>query len=156
MGKHVNSEVFTTFPYSNIKKTQPVLLLPCFQQTGTIFKLGQDILRTNFLSSFMKNGHKMWLLKGSFGFNILVYREKSRILAAVFFNRPENFQNQPKINRIKIMDLVSKGLEKHVLSRELVGFRLIYIRTTAPPPVIMFFNGPDPNDISIEQNLSYE
>ncbi|KAH3833811.1 hypothetical protein DPMN_107127 [Dreissena polymorpha] len=70
---------------------------PCghvFQQTGTIFELIQDIIKTNVLTKF----HDDLTINVTFRVLTMLTRKNAPPLTAMYLNRPEPFLNSSKIS----------------------------------------------------------
>ncbi|KAH3748677.1 hypothetical protein DPMN_183125 [Dreissena polymorpha] len=73
LAKFVASRVFTTFLYSQIKKTAPPTGGHVFQRTGTSFELNQHIIKANILTKFHENWAKNVTSRVSHVFAIYMY-----------------------------------------------------------------------------------
>ncbi|KAH3871804.1 hypothetical protein DPMN_035019 [Dreissena polymorpha] len=129
------------FSYIHIEKISPppgghVSLL-----IMTIFKLDQDIHKTNVLTKFHDDWTKNVTSRVFTSFlahlsrsDMLMWLKRTPLLAAMFFTDPNHFKTQPSYPVNKSSDQIDKDWAKNVSSRLFTCFHFIHIEKNCPIP----------------------
>jgi len=133
--KNVTSRVLTRFYYSHIRKTATPPGSHVFQPTGTIFKLVQDIIRTNVLTKF----HEDWTINVTSRVLTRFYYSHIRKTAPplgghVFHPTETIFELVQDFIGTHVPTKFHEDWTKNVTSRVLTRFYYSHIRKTATPP----------------------
>ncbi|KAH3804853.1 hypothetical protein DPMN_133145 [Dreissena polymorpha] len=123
LAKNVSSRLFTCFHYIHIERTAPPAGGHVFSLITTIFKLNQDIHKTNILTKFPDDKAKN-----------VTSREKDPPGGHFFLPIRTIFKLNRRIQETNVLTKFDKDWAKNVSSRLFTCFHYIHIEKTAPPP----------------------